>query len=254
MAKSVHELKISLIWDTTYGDFKILRDSLRRTNVGVLEFAHRGTGPASDLVNRNRRYDPIMQITGNPAIQSFTMDSTQDDFLRRSNLVAANTNFPNLKRLAIKALKTNKTLSSLDFRDNKIGYEGMLALLLVRKNIDLNLSGNSSTEKGVQALSKALVTISTITTLDLQNSSIGDNEAQALAEALKTNKTLTTLNLRFNVFGDNGAQALAEALKTNSALITLNLRENSIGNNGAHALYEALKTNTISRDVTYWGR
>ncbi|KAG0195370.1 hypothetical protein BGX33_003492, partial [Mortierella sp. NVP41] len=100
-ARSVHELKIKLSWETTYGDFKRLRDTLRRTSIGVLEFGYTGTGPASDYVNRNRRYDPIRQIMGHHSIQSFTMASIHDDFLQRSNLKAADTDFSNLKRLVI---------------------------------------------------------------------------------------------------------------------------------------------------------
>ncbi|OAQ28114.1 hypothetical protein K457DRAFT_1877166 [Linnemannia elongata AG-77] len=47
---------------------------------------------------------------------------------------------------------------------------------------------------------------------------IGDNGAQALSNALKTNSTLTTLDLEDNLIGPIGAQALSEALKTNCTL------------------------------------
>ncbi|CAO3568635.1 unnamed protein product [Mortierella alpina] len=338
-AKSVHELKIRLSWETTYGDFKSLRDSLRRTNVGVLEFDYTGTGPISDIVNRYRRYDPIVQIMGNPSIQSFTMPSVGGDFLHRSNLVAADTDFSNLKCLLIggfysdafidkfymvhapalktlmlprnsirgngaqalaealkanstlttldlqsnsirddgakalaealktnktlttldlqsnsigdngaqalaEALKTNKTLTTLDLQKNQIMYNGMLALEIVHKVISLNLSDNSISEKGFQALSEALKTISTVATLDLQSNSIGDYGAKALADALKTNSIVATLYLSCNSIGDDGAKALAEALKTNSTVANLGLYNNSIGDDGARALAEALKTNS----------
>ncbi|KAF9329138.1 hypothetical protein BG006_007781, partial [Podila minutissima] len=48
---------------------------------------------------------------------------------------------------------------------------------------------------GAQALTEALKTNSTQTTLDLQNNSIGDNRTQTLSAALMTNSTLTTLDL-----------------------------------------------------------
>ena len=62
---------------------------------------------------------------------------------------------------------------------------------------------------------------SNLTTLDLSYLSynpFGDSGVQALSEALKTNSTLTTLTLRDNWIGPNGAQALSEALKANSTL------------------------------------
>ncbi|KAG0284973.1 hypothetical protein BGZ97_008004 [Linnemannia gamsii] len=71
-----------------------------------------------------------------------------------------------------------------------------------------------------------------------------NDEARALSEALKTNSTSTTLNLWMNSVGDNGTLAVAKALKTDSALTTLKLSANSIGSNGTLAMAEALKTNS----------
>ncbi|KAG0344254.1 hypothetical protein BG004_004611, partial [Podila humilis] len=57
---------------------------------------------------------------------------------------------------ALKALKTNSTLATLNLESNSIG------------------------DNGAQALGEALKTNSTLITLELQNNSIGDNGAQAL--------------------------------------------------------------------------
>ncbi|KAF9199684.1 hypothetical protein BGZ59_003765, partial [Podila verticillata] len=95
------------------------------------------------------------------------------------------------------------------------------------------------------ALSEALKTNLTLTTLNLGFNSIYENGAVALSEALKTNSSLTTLNLGVNSIGDDGAQMLSEALKANSTLITLDLGSNSIGDNGAQALAEAFKANSV---------
>ena len=73
---------------------------------------------------------------------------------------------------------------------------------------------------------------------------VGSNGAQALSKALKTNSTLTTLDLCENSIGDYGAQALSEAFKTNSTLTALHLQGNRIGDNGARALSKPLKTNS----------
>jgi hypothetical protein len=65
----------------------------------------------------------------------------------------------------------------------------------------------------------------------LERNSIGENGAVALSEALKTNWTLTTLNLWGNSIEDNRAKAPSKALKTSSTLTTLKLKSNSIGDN-----------------------
>ncbi|KAG0294741.1 hypothetical protein BGZ97_004993, partial [Linnemannia gamsii] len=228
-ATSVYELKIKLSWDTTYGDFKRLRDSLRKTNVGILEFDYTGTGPASDIGNRYRRYDPIVQIMGNPSIQSFTMASVRGDFLHRSNLVPADTNFSNLKHLLIGGFDSDAFIDKF-----YMVHAPTLTTLVLPSN---SIRGN-----GAQALAEALKTNKTLTTLALDNNQIGDNGAKALAEALRTNKTLITLTLIINKIGDNGAQALAEALKTNKTLATLDLGNNWwLKDNGVQAI-KALKT------------
>ncbi|KAI8597269.1 hypothetical protein EDD21DRAFT_222672 [Dissophora ornata] len=100
-AKSIYELKVTLSWETTYGDFKKLRDTLQRTCIGVLEFDYTGAGPASDIMNRNRRYDPILGIMRHPSIQSFTMTDVHKDFLSRSSPLPDEADFSNLKSLAI---------------------------------------------------------------------------------------------------------------------------------------------------------
>ncbi|KAG0024270.1 hypothetical protein BGZ82_010501 [Podila clonocystis] len=52
--------------------------------------------------------------------------------------------------------------------------------------------------------------------------------SQALSEALNSNSTLTTMDLWRNSIGDNGALALSETLKTNSTLATLDIRINGV--------------------------
>jgi Ran GTPase-activating protein (RanGAP) involved in mRNA processing and transport len=54
---------------------------------------------------------------------------------------------------------------------------------------------------------------------------IEDNGAQALSEALKTNSTLTTLDLSYTSIGSNGAQALSEVLKTNWTLTIIGVSD-----------------------------
>ncbi|KAG0231636.1 hypothetical protein B0O80DRAFT_495563 [Mortierella sp. GBAus27b] len=99
-AKSVYELDIALDWDTTQNDFKKLRDSLVRSNVGALELdLVQQEGPSSDILNRNRRHDPIFDVMRHPSIRSVEIVRTPGDFVERSSLLSRNDDFSNLRHL-----------------------------------------------------------------------------------------------------------------------------------------------------------
>ncbi|KAI8358916.1 hypothetical protein B0O80DRAFT_526665 [Mortierella sp. GBAus27b] len=100
-ARSVYELKIGLAWETTQSEFKKLRDSLLVSNVGALYIDLKyQEGPTSDVLNRNKRYDPILDIMRHPPIQSVTITGVRD-FIKRSSLVSRDDDFSNLRHLAI---------------------------------------------------------------------------------------------------------------------------------------------------------
>ena len=102
-AKPVYELKIRLDWETTQSDFRRLRDTLSKTNVGVLEL---------DLnnVDGNQVYDPIFDIMRHPTIQSVTINGAKD-LIKQSTLQSGNDDFPNLKRLDIDLLYLDGDIS-----------------------------------------------------------------------------------------------------------------------------------------------
>ncbi|KAF9921092.1 hypothetical protein BGZ65_010648, partial [Modicella reniformis] len=101
-ARSVYELKIELDWEPTYNDFNRLRDTLLKTNVGVLELR---CSPVklitTDILNRSKRYDPIIDIMRHPSIQSFAFTNAPYEFFKRSNLLSRNDNFSHLRYLEI---------------------------------------------------------------------------------------------------------------------------------------------------------
>ncbi|KAI8605432.1 hypothetical protein EDD21DRAFT_431589 [Dissophora ornata] len=98
-------------------------------------------------------------------------------------------------RSLYKALKINKTLTTLTLLSNFIEPNGFQALL------------------------EALKTNSTLTTLSLYSNKLGSYGTQKLSEALKINGTLTTLSLFGNCIGPNGAQAMSGVLRVNSTLM-----------------------------------
>ncbi|KAF9116177.1 hypothetical protein BGX30_006021, partial [Mortierella sp. GBA39] len=237
-AKSVHDLKIELAWEASYNDLKTLRDTLLKTNVAALVIScNDKIGPASDIFNRSRRYDPVLQIMRHSSIQSFEIMAVPD-FFTRTSLQSSNINLSHLRRLKISATEDHDKSES--FSDTDIAK----LKLLISQAPNLASMSLKTNMRWSLALSETFKTSLTLTTLDLKGNSIGDNGAVALSEALKTNSTLTTLDLHGNSIWFKGLQAMFEALKTNSTLTTLDLLDNSIRDNGAQAMFKALKTNS----------
>ncbi|KAF9928868.1 hypothetical protein BGZ65_006070, partial [Modicella reniformis] len=109
-AKSVYELKIRLYWDATFSDFERLRDTLYKTNIGVLELDPINCHPqlvSTDILNRGRRYDPIFDIIRHPSIRSFEVIDTPPDLFQRSSLLSRNDDFSHLRYLRIRGKRVN---------------------------------------------------------------------------------------------------------------------------------------------------
>ncbi|KAF9946822.1 hypothetical protein BGZ72_011102 [Mortierella alpina] len=113
-AKSVHELKIQLSWETTYSDLRRLRDILRKTRVAVLEFGcDDSIGPTIDVLNRGRRYDPIFEIMRHPSIQSFEIAIVHRGFFKRSSPLPRDADFSNLRHLAFGRFDSDADIAKL---------------------------------------------------------------------------------------------------------------------------------------------
>ncbi|KAI8358927.1 hypothetical protein B0O80DRAFT_484969 [Mortierella sp. GBAus27b] len=102
-ARSVFELDITLDWDTTQSDFKKLRDTLCISSIGALRIdLKRQGGPTSDILNRNKRHDPILDIMRHPSIHSIAIIEAPETFVQRSSLQSRNDDdFSNLRHLSI---------------------------------------------------------------------------------------------------------------------------------------------------------
>ncbi|KAF9945675.1 hypothetical protein BGZ72_001106, partial [Mortierella alpina] len=258
-ARSVHELKIKLSWETTYGDFKKLRDTLSRTSVGILEFGYSGTGPASDYGNRNRRYNPIRQIMGHPSIQSFTIASIHDDFLQRCNLNAADIDFSNLKRLVIGGFESDACMDKFKLVLSHAPNVSSLSLVTPKTLFEVS-SPWSSRARIFSDLTR--MTISGEDSedredkvfIELDKGMKPSNNSSLLLEAPRDFLTTCYLwpadaefsnlkRLTIKRF-DLDAAILEFYMVYARTLMTLELPDNSIGNEGVKALAEALKTNS----------
>ena len=146
----------------------------------------------------------------------------------------------------------------------EIGDEGAKALSkalasnssLTSINLNRNIIGDTGTkigDEGAKALSKVIASNSSLTSIYLFGNNIGDKGAKALGKALSSNSSLTSTNLRENNIGDEGAMALGEAFVTNSSLTKINLWNNNIGDMGAKALSLALASNSSLTSIGLGG-
>ncbi|KAK3844353.1 MAG: hypothetical protein J3R72DRAFT_505197 [Linnemannia gamsii] len=73
----VHELELSLDWNTSFEDLRILKGVMQQSNVFHLGLNLCGkTGPTSDFVYRNRRAEPIVQIMASGKIHTMNLMNT----------------------------------------------------------------------------------------------------------------------------------------------------------------------------------
>ncbi|KAF9916306.1 hypothetical protein BX616_004091 [Lobosporangium transversale] len=91
-AKFIQELNLVLDWESSLEDLRHLKDTVRKTNIVSLRLDFCGTqGPARDLFNRNRRYDPVIQMMANTKLQIFHLarcDSFWSRISKNASIVA----------------------------------------------------------------------------------------------------------------------------------------------------------------------
>lgn len=123
-------------------------------------------------------------------------------------------------RLA-KALKKNKSITSLELDYNKIKDEGLIALaeaVYYHRNLEiLSLAGNQIGDSGCSALMTAMMDSQKKTGephrmkhLQLSNNLIGDPGAKALARMIRKNETVEMLSLSCNSLTDKGVGYILE--------------------------------------------
>lgn len=134
----------------------------------------------------------------------------------RQNLISAQ----GAIRLA-KALKKNKSITSLELDYNKIKDEGLIALaeaVYYHRNLEvLSLAGNQIGDAGCSALMTAMMDSQKKTGephrmkhLQLSNNLIGDPGAKALARMIRKNETVEMLSLSCNNLTDKGVGYILE--------------------------------------------
>ncbi|KAF8940825.1 hypothetical protein BGZ58_004514 [Dissophora ornata] len=93
-ATFVLELKVTLKWDVSMNDLKVLRDSVQKSNIASLELTC-GVS-TSDILNRSKKSDPLWQIMMSSSMQSFILND-YTGFFSRVTIPAIKTNLRVLK-------------------------------------------------------------------------------------------------------------------------------------------------------------
>ena len=135
------------------------------------------------------------------------------------------------------ALKTNRSLTSLNMSNNLLGNSESLNIV----QPDLLTGG--------EAIAEMLTVNNTLTKLDLSWNLLRMNSAVDIGQSLSSNTGLRELNLAYNAFGNAGAQAIGNALLSNNCLEILNLANNNVPSEGAFVLAGALQSNMTLREM-----
>lgn len=148
-------------------------------------------------------------------------------------------------------ITTRNSLCVLGLAGNKLdsGFATEFAASLGSSSLSsltaLNMADNKLGTDGVCAILDALSSNSSLYSLNLANNKAGKDVATSLASSLERNISLKKLNLSGSSFGDDGASAMAHALAHDRVFLqVLRLDGCKIGDKGFRDIFEALGTNS----------
>lgn len=113
---------------------------------------------------------------------------------------------------------------------------------------ELDMSNNSLTGIGAQAVAQAVTRCPLLLVLNLSSNRIGNDGAEAIADALQSHPALSDLCLERNQLGDANASAILNGAAVHPSLTKLDLSDNLLGDRpGVRA--QAPHHNVIYKDV-----
>ena len=126
---------------------------------------------------------------------------------------------------------------------------------VITGHLDMRFGGNEITQEGASYIAEVLKTTRALRKLNLRVNSIGDKGLQCISEALTTNTSLIALNLSWcslRITEENGP-TLSKMLQKNKTLRELNLSHNeAISDTQAYFIIEGLKKNTTLKTLNLY--
>ncbi|KAF9977222.1 hypothetical protein BGZ75_010364 [Mortierella antarctica] len=84
-ARGIQKLTITLQWDATHDDLRAFKDAITKANILSLSMNGKWLkGPSTDIINRGRRFDPLLELMCNGRIQSLALHDFHDFYKRIS--------------------------------------------------------------------------------------------------------------------------------------------------------------------------
>ena len=162
-AKGVLELILDFNWECTKKDIEVLRDAIKTSMVAILHVDLRNFRPSlrTQLLSTPAKYEPLYLLLKPDNLISVHLVLPQD-LIKLSDFTPRRP--PHLHKLTFELLVGVTQNGAKQFR--------VLSEILNTKSTTISWY-QSTGEKGAQALSEALKTNSTLTTLDIQYYSIG---------------------------------------------------------------------------------
>ena len=132
-----------------------------------------------------------------------------------------------LTNTKVTELKLARNCSFWSEQPDNFGFSLAAVLKSTKSITKVDIKNNDIHEDGIVALMEAMKTNKTVTWLDMSDN-FSRGKGNAIAEMIKANKTLKYLNLNVNQLSDEDSQAVLTALESNKTL-----KEFSAYNNGA---------------------
>ncbi|KAI1300843.1 hypothetical protein EDD11_005933 [Mortierella claussenii] len=186
-AKFIQELILVLNWETTLEDLRLLRDSIRKTNVVSLKLDFCNMqGPARDLFNRSRRYDPVLQTMANTKIQAFHVARCDGFWSRLTKIVVASNT--HLRVLSVQGAIESWKIEQHRIKDLLQHSPRLTDLRLQCSDVDVAFELVKSATSGFRHLEFLELNVSLVDVQEQVHIEIDQPQAQITSMVIMTNK------------------------------------------------------------------
>jgi hypothetical protein len=103
-------------------------------------------------------------------------------------------------------------------------------------------------DRGMEALSNAIIANKTLETVDLRNNRIGSTSSVYICDIIRQS-SLQTLDLRWNELGSQGSKGIVSAIQTNGRIKQIDLAGNKINEDFLALVEEALSKNRLATET-----